>query len=47
MEVIRKDLVESIDAILSDFNAPVVQEPLGLYKQQILKFKDTIEEENL
>lgn len=46
MEIVRKDVVTSLNIILSDFDNQDIQNSFRVYNQSILSFGQRIEEEN-
>lgn len=38
MEVIRKDIIDSLEIILENFNDPLTEKNLGFYKQQVYAY---------
>lgn len=44
IELIRNDLTSNLEGVLDDFSRPDVQESFNIYKQEMFKYKDKIED---
>lgn len=47
MEVIRNDIINSLEIILENFKDPLTEKNLGFYKQQIYAYSEKVDEEKV